>query len=182
LNEPRYLFYEAARDLVDLAYKGKARLGVPEALAVLLLTWNKAHYQYHKFDNSQLNRVKALLSDHKDEIEEYRRKDIKNLSDGEMPKILPLFDAFEAVLGPVGAAKALHLLAPMLLPLWDRAIAKAHGLPLGKSGTNGSRYWKFIQISRDQCRSLASKVSSLNEPLKFIDEYNYCKYTKHWME
>lgn len=35
--------------------------------------------------------------------------------------ICDLFRDFEQ-LGPVGAAKALHLLAPNVFPLWDRAV------------------------------------------------------------
>lgn len=39
-----------------------------------------------------------------------------------------VFKSFEKVLGPVGATKCLHLLAPRFFPLWDRAIAEAYGL------------------------------------------------------
>ena len=51
-REPRGLFYRAATELVVLALRGATSLTVAEALAVLLQTWNKAYYQYRKFDNA----------------------------------------------------------------------------------------------------------------------------------
>ena len=40
-HEPRDLFYRAATELVDLAISGKTSLNLAEALAVLLITWNR---------------------------------------------------------------------------------------------------------------------------------------------
>ena len=84
-------------------------------------------------------------------------------------------------MGPVGTAKALHLLAPGLFPLWDRDIAKAYGLALGEAGSNGKRYWRFMLIAKQQCLELSRQEPSCKNPLKSIDEYNYCKYTKGWL-
>ena len=92
-----------------------------------------------------------------------------------------IFRSFETVLGPVGAAKCLHLLAPRLFPLWDRAIAEAYGLALGKSGTNPDRYWNFMIIVKRQCALLYPKLVPGRNPLKAIDEYNYCRYTTRWL-
>ena len=99
---------------------------------------------------------------------------------GEQPTVSSLFQAFENLLGPVGAAKALHLLAPRLFPLWDRHIAKAYGLTLGNARSNGDHYWRFMLIAQDQCRDLNRQDPGCQNPLKSIDEYNYCEYTKHW--
>ncbi|MCR4403910.1 MAG: hypothetical protein NUW06_01205 [Candidatus Acetothermia bacterium] len=92
-----------------------------------------------------------------------------------------VFEDFERVLGPVGAAKCLHLLAPRFSPLWDRAIARAYGLSLGKSGKNGYRYYLFMRITKEQVDSLGGEGAIGSNPLKAIDEYNYCKYTKCWI-
>src|SRR5438874_5045494 len=62
-NEPRNLFYRAATELVDLALQGAMSLTVAEALAVLLQTWNKAYYQYHKFDNVHFTHIENLLTE-----------------------------------------------------------------------------------------------------------------------
>src|SRR5262249_15211801 len=96
--------------------------------------------------------------------------------------IKAIFAAFEKVLGPVGAAKSLHLLIPRLFPLWDRAIAQAYGLPLGIGGTNSERYWKFMLIAKAQCESLRQEGEVCISYLKGIDEYNYCMYTQKWIK
>ena len=81
----------------------------------------------------------------------------------------------------MGAAKALHLLAPRFFPLWDRAIAKAYGLSLGKRGTNAERYCRFMEIVKEQGQNLGVNQPNGQNLLKAIDEYNYCKYSKGWM-
>jgi hypothetical protein len=84
-----------------------------------------------------------------------------------------LFDRFARVLGPVGAAKSLHLLAPAFFPLWDQKIAHAYGL--GKRSPNDYRV--FMEVVQDQYRLLRERGAPCRDLLKAIDEYNYCKYT-----
>lgn len=180
-NEPRNLFYRAATELVDLALRGATSLTVAEALAVLLQTWNKAYYQYRKFDNVHFADIENLLSENKVLIARYRRMRIDELDDADRTTTENLFQSFEHILGPVGAAKALHLLAPSFFPLWDRAIAKGYDLGLGRAGSNGDRYWQFLSISKQQCLDVRRDNPKCHDPLKSIDEYNYCVYTKKWL-
>jgi hypothetical protein len=179
-NEPRDLFYRAATELVGLAIEERTSLSVADALAVLLQTWNKAYYRYHKFDKVHFEKIASLYHNYRELLGSYRNATIGNLNDGEKTVVSNLFRDFEIVLGPVGAAKTLHLLAPRLFPLWDRAIAKAYGVPLGTTGTNGERYWRFITITRRQYLELKSQLRDCGNILKRIDEYNYCKFTKGW--
>jgi len=86
-----------------------------------------------------------------------------------------------SALGPVGAAKALHLLALGFLPLWDRAIAVAYGLTLGATGTNSPRYARLAFIAKDQAKKIGGNTILGRNVLKAIDEYNYCRFTKGWM-
>lgn len=180
-NEPRDLFYRAATELVDLASKGSTSLSVAEALAVLLQTWNKSYYQYRKFDAHHFASVEKLLANHRAALGRYRRATIEELSENERPAVSRLFEEFETVLGPVGAAKALHLLAPHIFPLWDHSIADAYDLSLDEAGSNGERYWKFMLIARAQCFELRREAKLQGNPLKAIDEYNDCKHTKGWL-
>ena len=80
----------------------------------------------------------------------------------------------------MGAAKALHLLAPQFFPLWDRAIAKAYTLALRERGKNAERYRLFMVITKRQYEALAREYSTRQNLLKLLDEYNYAHYTKHW--
>jgi len=180
-NESRDIFYRAATELVNLALLGKTSLTVAEALAVLLQTWNKAYYQYRKFDNDHFASIERLLELHHTALKRYRNRSITDLVSKEQDTITQVFQAFERVLGPVGAAKALHLLAPRLFPLWDRAIAQAYGLPLSRAGSNGYGYWCYMLISKRQCMDVIRDIPRCQSPLKLIDEYNYCRYTKDWL-
>jgi hypothetical protein len=172
-NEPRDLFYRAATELVDLALRGATSLTVAEALAVLLQTWNRVYYQYHKFAHAHFASIEKLLATHQGALAAYRNRTIDNLNDMERTTVSTLFQAFEYVLGPVGAAKALHLLAPSFFPLWDRSIANAYGLALGEAGSHGDRYWRFMLIAKQQYLELSHQEPGCKNPLKSIDEYNY---------
>lgn len=181
-NEPRDLFYRAATELVALALKGETNLSLSEAIAVLLQTWNKAYYQYFRFDHQHFFEIDKLLNQYQELlISQLRPRSICSLCEEDKPKAEAIFEAFETILGPTGAAKALHLLAPGFFPLWDGAIAKAYGSAFKPRGKNGKGYWDFMVRVRSLCEHLSSSISQEVKLLKLLDEYNYCKYTKHWL-
>jgi hypothetical protein len=180
-NEPRDLFYRAATELVALALGGKTSLSVAEALAVLLQTWNKMFYQYRRFDSRHFADIERLIRDHHSILITFRQRSIQSLNQEDESEVVRVFKAFEEVLGPVGGAKCLHLLAPCFFPLWDRAIAEAYGLPLRQKGRNAERYRRFMEIVKEQVQSLDGEQAIGRNPLKAIDEYNYCKHTKGWI-
>jgi len=179
-NEPRDLFYRVATELVDLSLNRATSLSVAEALAVLLQTWNQAFYRYKRFDDQHFLEIDGLLADHQQALAGFRHQPIESFCDGDEPLVGRVFGDFERVLGPVGAAKCLHLLAPRFFPLWDRAIAKAYGVALVKKGNNASRYCRFIRITKEQSHALGGEQTIGRNPLKAIDEFNYSKYTKRW--
>jgi hypothetical protein len=174
-REPRDLFYRAATELVDLAIRGATRLSLAEALAVLLQTWNSAFYRFHQpFDAKHFADIDELVSRHQRRFRALRPRSISTLSNTDEEAVKSLFAAFEGVLGPVGAAKALHLLAPRFFPLWDTAIAQRYRLPMKPQGLNAGNYWQFMSIVREQCIGLGEEEAVGRNPLKALDEYNYC--------
>jgi len=175
--EPRALFYKAATELVDSAWREHSSLTLAEAIAVLLKTWNESFYRFHPFTEEHYLDLEALLESRQESLARYRQRDIEGLMDEDEIPAKELFAAFEEVLFPVGAAKCLHMLAPRFFPLWDRAIAAGYGLALDKKGNNAGRYWIFMQFTRRQIQRLGKGYSGTN-PLKRLDEYNYCVYTK----
>jgi hypothetical protein len=179
--EPRDLFYRAATELVGLALRRKTSLSLAEALAVLLQTWNKGFYRFTPFDNQHFSDIERIVRKHRGPLSSFRRRAISTFCDADRSMVQRLFTDFERVLGPVGAAKSLHLLAPRFFPLWDREIARKYSLSLGKRGSNCNRYYRFMTTAQQQCRSLRSARGGNWNPLKAIDEYNYCKYTKRWI-
>jgi hypothetical protein len=179
-NEPREIIYRASLDLVDRAIEGKGALKLEEAVGVLLLVWNRSYYQYRKFDEAHLKEIEKLMDRHRDTLEAFRSRNLKSLMKKDNEPLVDLFEDFEMTLGPVGTAKTLHLIAPRFFPLWDRKIAFAYGFPLARRGTNGGRYWQFMHETKAQCEQCGGLVDGRN-PLKAIDEYNYCRYTRKWL-
>jgi len=181
-NEPRGLFYRAATELVELALRGTSSLNIAEALAVLLLTWNRRFYNKNRpFNEEHMSAIEGLLNSHSRFLLPFRQRCIESLSEKDEKFVESIFRHFEDVLGPVGAAKSLHLLAPRFFPLWDNAIAKAYHLYLGIPGRKAKNYCRFMWIAKEQCIRLGGERSIGRNPLKALDEYNYCRYTKGWM-
>lgn len=176
--EPRDLFYRAATELVSLALEDRTSLSVAEALAVLLQTWNRMFYRYKRFDERHFAEIERLITDNYSKLVAFRQRAIESFEKADEDEVKHIFKAFERVLGPVGAAKCLHLLAPRFFPIWDRAIAEAYGLPLARAGKNADKYCRFMQIVKQQIQDLGGEGGIGRNPLKAIDEYNYCKYTK----
>jgi len=183
-KEPRDLFYKVATELVELSINKKTKVKLSEALAVLLQTWNKAYYQRQRipFDNEHINKLDNLIKKYTEIIiNNFRNRSILSLLENDKDKVCKIFTEFEMVLGRVGAAKSLHLLSPRFFPLWDNKITEAYGIYLGNKGKNAKKYWKFMKISLKQCEELEGKLLKDKNPLKYIDEYNYCHYTKNWI-
>jgi len=180
-REPRDLFYRAATELVSLAWAGKTHLSLTEAIAVLLQTWNVSFYRFRGgFDSEHFYEVDALLKREREAMDAYRRRDIITLEPTEKTEIAPRFEDAEQVLGPVGAAKAYHLLAPRFFPIWDRKIAAAYKCVLAKAGTNGASYFRFMELAQQQVRDVVKAGFQGSNPLKALDEFNYCRFTNKW--
>jgi hypothetical protein len=173
-NEPRDLFYRIATELITMAIEKRTPISVSEALASLLQTWNKSYYRFKKFNNQHFQGIDKLIKKTLPMLLEIRTNKAICTSEA----IKSLFTEYESVLGPVGASKCLHLLAPRSFPLWDRAIAEGYGLALKGSGHNAERYFEFFELAQEQCQRLGKYRIGERNMLKAIDEYNYMKFTK----
>jgi hypothetical protein len=180
-DERRDLFYRTATELVDLAIREQVSLTLPEVLAVLLQRWHQSHNRHSRFDAAHCVDIERVLSEHRAVLESLRARSIEDFSDDDQATVEGLFRDFELVLGPVGAAKCLHLLAPRFFPLWDHDIARAYFVSLLEPGRNAERYCRFMRIVKAQCRELGGEQRMGRNPLKALDEYNYCRHTKGWM-
>lgn len=181
-HESRDLFYRAATALVRLARQGAVDLTTGEAIAVLLRTWNSAYYRYHRNGATDYVSIEALIAKHGSWLDSVAQRTIASLVRADEQALFTVFADFEAALGPVGAAKALHLLAPHFIPLWDRAIAAEYIGHLSRAGTNSWRYLEFMRECREQS-IVAGGDGAVAEGniLKALDEYNYCVFTKGWL-
>jgi len=185
MDEARDVFYRAASKLLDLALAERhavlpkrGDLTLAETMAVLLGSWNAPYYRFQKeFNAGHVDEIERLLERHLDALLSLRDRSILTLKEEDGPGVQGLFEDFESILGRVGAAKALHLMAPRFFPLWDASIAQdGYGCALGKAGTNADTYWRFMCVVKWQCEHMVLPDASSN-PLKWLDEFNYRKWT-----
>lgn len=183
-NEPRGLFYRVAAELIRIAGTGATTITAAEALATVLQTWNRSYYQFQhngRFPEEHYRDIEALLARHEAALRGYRERSLASLDPQERAAVEALFGDFERVLGRVGAAKALHLLAPRFFPLWDNDIAAGYGCRLGPEGTNASRYWRFVGLVKTECEELGGEERWGDGLLKRLDEYNFYHHHKGWL-
>lgn len=180
--EPRDLFYRAASELVRLSRTQDTDINLAEAIAVLLLTWNEGFYRFHpnRYSEKHFEAIEELLKTHEATITKFGRRSISAVPDEDKETIQSIFAAFRKVLGPTGAAKALHLLAPTFFPIWDSAIRHAYGKRGGVPCAHRSEapgYWAFMKATAIQYERLSSEFPP-HALLKLLDNYNYCEYTR----
>ncbi len=134
--------------------------------------------------------LEALVSKQDARLRQLRQRTIETLTEDDKEAVLEVFAEFAEVLKPVGAAKALHLLAPRFFPLWDNKIAKAYGLPHRPKATpqdDARCYWQFMQVVKWQVKLLKERYGeqlpdfARQNLLKALDEWNYAKFTKRWL-
>ena len=72
---------------------------------------------------------------------------------------------------------------PCLFPLWDFEIAKAFGCSYGQQPA--SQYLAFVRKTKYLAEQLTAQGIAFGDAdrtsLKVLDEYNYARYTKHWV-
>jgi hypothetical protein len=199
-HEYRDAMYRISRLLVDDTWDESGE--VADALGVVLLTWNQAFYRYGPPD---FDRIEQVVRVRRDQLSRYRNSDLRQLSRGDIDGATPLFEELldassiriaktgEIRRSPVSVAKALHVLAPRTFPLWDDAIRKALGFGSDSNGA-ARQYVRFMhwcqtvleQLNRQQpLAELETDISKVERfpktILKYLDEYLYARYTKHWV-
>lgn len=186
-RDPRDAMYNTATFLVK-HFWGKPRQ-MADGMGVLLLTWNQALYRYGSFDFALLeDALRANMA----VIEALRSRNILSFVEADEPAVRRLFLGFLDALrikegtkkgckSPVAVAKALHLLAPDFLPLWDAAIAGGYGCRY--SSHPDQQYVSFAYKMQTLARQLHEQVppSCGRTFLKLIDEYNFAKHKRHWI-
>jgi hypothetical protein len=129
---------------------------------------NRQYYRFRPEEAATLvERLKPILRQELSTFLKYRERSIKTLAKSDETDVLRLFGLFRTECGPVGAGKALHVLAPNFFPLWDNAIADGYGV-----GTE-TGYFQFINIVKQQVLNLPEEIAPGVTALKALDEYNY---------
>lgn len=146
--------------------------GVAEALAGWLTNINQ---QYYRFRPEKARTLRAdlelLLTAELRAISEFRERSLASLEKADESEVLRLFRLFRTELGPVGAAKALHALAPTSFPMWDNDIAQGYRV----STEDG--YFQFILLGKQQLMGVPLDLIPGLSLVKAFDEYNYYRFS-----
>jgi len=158
-------------------------------LGVILLTWNHPFYRFGEFD---FDKLEKCLKKNFEIIDSFRSRKISDLHETDYKNITTLFICmYEAlaiaegkkkgVKSYVSVSKALHLLAPDFFPLVDNKIASAYKINF--SFDHDKNYIKFCEMIKTQIEIIAKYTKRTDKTLvRFLDEYNYVKFTKKWLD
>lgn len=150
----------------------------------LIRSWHRfyANFDFDELSNC-LDRNMAILS-------EFTNRNISTLSDDDSETIRNLFNQFLDALkrtrdnskSPVSVAKTLSPLATHFFPLWDSNIAFTYGC-FYLADFAASPYIRFCHKMKLMSERVRHCVPNPDDRalLKRIDEYNYSKYTMHWI-
>jgi len=186
-----------------------ARHGIDsdEAIAgifVLLFCWNKSFYgkktfsemgkhieEFRRFIRRERELILKLRCLRLEEINFSEVIDGMTIGDG----IYHLFNKLRSFLGLVGASKALHLLLPNLVVMWDNSIITHYGVP--KSARGFLEFQKRMKMELDEAinsymaehgvgreeavrKIIHERYGDTPRPLtKMLDEYNWV-VTRPW--
>ncbi len=142
-----------------------------EGIMLLLIVWSRLNRtKFHPKSLHDVLRENACI------IAEFAGRSFSSMTNSDEIETKHLFRAFNDVpyIGPVGAAKSMHLLASDFFPLWDTAIAEQYHCSLDAEG-----YWTFMLATKRQYENLQPEWGLDVGLLKLLDEYNYCKYKLH---
>lgn len=154
---------------------------VADAVAVLVRVWNGAN----RGVGPSSRRLAEVIRDRRALIELFRQTDILDLGKRErtyagklLEDLMPPAGVFKRQSGNwntsrVGAAKALHMLAPSCLPAWDEEIAKGCG---HLTGQHGDDYSGFILDCQDwMSDNLKDRLARAREAQRLNIKYHQSK-------
>jgi hypothetical protein len=154
-------------------------------IGLLLKSWHNNFYRFGPYDPT---RLAACLEKNMTILGIMHERAIDSFAPEDEPHVRRLFSGFTAALrggkkgeqeSTVAAAKAMHLLAPGFLPLWDNPIAGAYNqFPMW-----AHNYISFCWQMKELARAVQGYVANPDDctTLKRVDEFNYAVYTRRWV-
>jgi len=203
-REGRDGIYRVATYLVDRFWGHPKH--VADGMGVLLLAWNARFTNaYGVFDFDSLE---DCIRRNQENLNKLRKRSILSWVENDHEITYRLFTDFmyslqakkRPALTPVGAAKALHLIAPGFFALWDDKIAKGLGYYWHLSENAPRKYVSFQSFTAKLAKNISDAITegtgdfkkaeeslcgrfqifgeaNVRTLVKLIDEYNYAKFT-----
>lgn len=177
---------------------------VSDGIAVLLLLWNKAFYNRYR---PRFRHLTKALEKNVGTLNRLRSRSILSYQpQQDAHDITKVFQSLVEPLSargkktPVGIAKALHLLAPSFLPLWDGRIARKYRCGWSRKNPFASCYLRFVGEIQRVCEYIVADYVKTNRVttriavkqieehcsfgdfgrslVKLVDEYNFEKFVR----
>lgn len=154
-----------------------------EAVGEWLRYFNTPYHSVFNRPATSRTSIEPLISAELKSLLEMRGRSLASLKAADEPKVLRVFATFQNKLGPIGAAKALHPLAPGFFAMWDNDIAAAYGVAASPRG-----YFVFLCFVRKQIASLRLRIAFAGllrmwrpevAAIKMLDEYNFMTLKTH---
>jgi len=171
---------------VDQINKGWGNApAMADGIGLLLKSWHNVFYRFGLYDPA---RLADCIVTHLETLASLRKRTIDSFSLADEPLVRRLFNAFTDALkggkngqqeSTVATAKALHVLAPGFLPLWDNLIAGAYGqFPM-----LAPNYIAFCWQMKELASALLVYIPNPDDcsVLKRLDEFSYAVYTQGWV-
>ncbi len=183
MREPRGPIYFEALQIVQENWGNSNHMAL--GIQRLIRSWNRF------FANFDLDKLRNCLEKNMLVLSNFRNRNISTLSDDDSESIKNLFNQFLDALkrtrdntkSPVSVAKALSLLAPHFFPIWDSNIAFAYNclyVLVDFADDSYIRFCRKMKLMSERIHHCAPNPDD-RSLLKRIDEYNYSKYTRHWI-
>lgn len=132
--------------------------------------------EYRDWENRLVEQIESTCK----ELEEFRMNDLTSAELGIIEsRIKKCYEAFKKVVGPIAAAKTLHLICPNFFPLWDNGIADAVRRERADNKEeilSAADYYKFLEDAQEFFRSHERIISELSNhykqgKLRILDQF-----------
>ena len=155
---------------IDAALSHRNTEELATATAEWLKDLNRQYYRFRPGEAATLTqKLKPILQRELETVLSFCNRSIKTLTKSDEVEVFRLFGLFRTECGPVGAGKALHVLAPKFFPLWDNGIAQSYGV------STESGYFQFMNAVKAQVLNLPEEIAPGVTALKVLDEWNYLR-------
>jgi hypothetical protein len=169
------VYLDALRD-IQRGWGDPAKMA--DAIWPVLCNW---HAEFYHWGSGDLTAIASAIKQKIDVINGFRSRTIDTLSKADEPRIRELFWEFRKATGrtnskgfsasSTGAAKAMNILCPHFLPLWDEDIANLYRCEHDAFGYAA----EFCHLMKEFAATAQTYVAKPDDRpiLRRIDEYNW---------
>ncbi len=159
------LSYRGVRDGMERVLNQTSKFTIGEEIMRFLLEWNHRWFNIHGLRQSDVKKFDEAIASNSQRLTAFRERKIESFNMEDEAEVAALFSEFRGLVGPTGAAKALHVLAPTFFVPWDTAMRNRYWVD-----SNADGYLSFMRIRQGHCAALSA---AFEDPIKALDEWDF---------